>query len=168
MFSGGELWATNEPARDRSGVCKGTTQTEVQGLHHLRFEIDYVEVFGFQSEHRQAFRVRGPFIFRQFDVGSVSVLDNISCFHAAWGLLTMRWYIVHCRFHNPDQRATTAMPCSSVSRGEYITLNLGQVCITSNLVDAALPTPQRPTTDPNPNPDDVNLNPTRNATPDIW
>ena len=26
MFSGGELWAINEPARDRSGVCKATTQ----------------------------------------------------------------------------------------------------------------------------------------------
>ena len=26
MFSGGELWAANEPARDRSGVCKTTTQ----------------------------------------------------------------------------------------------------------------------------------------------
>ena len=26
MFSGGELWATNGPARDRSGVCKTTIQ----------------------------------------------------------------------------------------------------------------------------------------------
>ena len=29
----------------------------------------------------------------------------------------------NCRFHDPDQRATTCIPCSSVSRGE---LNLGQ------------------------------------------
>ena len=58
--------------------------------------------------------------------GPVSVLDNIPCFHVAWGLLTMRWYIVSCRFHTPDQRETTAMPCSSVLRGEY-TLTLGQV-----------------------------------------
>ena len=44
MFTGGELWATNEPARDRSGVCKATTQTKVKGLHRLRFDIDYFEV----------------------------------------------------------------------------------------------------------------------------
>ena len=31
MFYVCELWATNEPARDRSGVCKATTQTEVKG-----------------------------------------------------------------------------------------------------------------------------------------
>ena len=97
------------------------------------------------------------FLFNVFR--PVSVLDNISCFHVAWGLLTMGWYIVNCRFHTPDQRATTAMPCSRVSRGEYNTLNLGQVCITSNLVDAALTTPQRPATDPNPNPDDMNPQP---------
>ena len=76
----------------------------------------------------------------------------------------MRWYIVNCRFHTPDQRATTAMPCSSVSRGEY-TLNLGQVYITSNLVDAALTAPRRPATNPNPNRKDMNphFNPERNA-----
>ena len=32
MFSGGELWATNEPARDRSGVCKTTTQRSKGGI----------------------------------------------------------------------------------------------------------------------------------------
>ena len=76
----------------------------------------------------------------------------------------MRWYIVNCRFHTPDQRATTAMPCSSVSRGEY-TLHLGQVYITPNLVHAALTTLQRPATNPNPNPDEMNpqYNPKRNA-----
>ena len=52
MFYVCELWATNEPARDRSGVCKTTTQTEIKGLHYLRFDIDYVKVFGFQSDHR--------------------------------------------------------------------------------------------------------------------
>ena len=83
-------------------------------------------------------------------LGPVSFLDKISCFHAAWGLLTMRWYIVNCRLHNPDQRATTAMPCSSVSRGEYI-LNLGQVQISSNLIEAALTAPQILATNPNPN-----------------
>ena len=51
MFFGGELWATHEPAHDRSGVCKATRQTEVKGLHRLRFDIDYVKVFGFQSGH---------------------------------------------------------------------------------------------------------------------
>ena len=77
----------------------------------------------------------------------------------------MRWYIENCRFHNPDQRATTAMPCSSVFRGEYA-LNLGQVHITLNLVDAALTAPQRPATNPNPNnSNDMNpqSNPKRNA-----
>ena len=68
----------------------------------------------------------------------------------------MRWYIVNCRFHTPDHRVTTAMPCSSISRGEYNTLIPGQVCITSDLVDAALTTPQRPATNPNPNPDEIN------------
>ena len=67
----------------------------------------------------------------------------------------MRWYIVNCRFHNPGQRATTAMPCSSVSRGEY-TLTLGQVYITSSLVPAALTALQRPTTNPFLNPNYLN------------
>ena len=71
-------------------------------------------------------------------------------FRVAWGLPTMRWYIVNCRFHNPDQSATTALPYSSVSRGEYI-LNLGQVLTTSNPVDAALTVPQRLAANPNPN-----------------
>ena len=48
----------------------------------------------------------------------------------------MRWYIVNYRLHYPDQRASTAMPCSSVSRGEYILI--GQVQISSILVEAAL------------------------------
>ena len=76
----------------------------------------------------------------------------------------MRCYIVKCRFHNPDQRATRAMSCSSVSRGEY-TLNLGQVYITSNIVDPALTAPQRLATNPNPNPDNINpqSKPERNA-----
>ena len=63
MFSGGEIWATNEPARDRSGVCDPATETEVKGLHCYRFNVDYVIVFGFQSDHRIASRSRGPFIF---------------------------------------------------------------------------------------------------------
>ena len=50
--SGGELWAVNEPARDRSGVCKTATQTDIKGLHWYRFDIYYVKVFGFQSDHR--------------------------------------------------------------------------------------------------------------------
>ena len=129
---------------------------EIKVLHCYRFDIDYVKVSGFRSDHRIASRSRGPFIFRYFDVfGPVSFLDKISCFHAAWGLLTMRWYIVNCRLHNPDQRATTAMPCSSVSRGEY-TLNLGQVYITSSLVYAALTTPKRLATNPSPNHDKMN------------
>ena len=76
----------------------------------------------------------------------------------------MRWYIVNYRFPIPDQRATTAMPCSSVSRGEY-TLNPGQVYITSNLVHVPLTAPQRPATNPNPNPNDMEpqSNPKRNA-----
>ena len=52
MFSGGELWAANEPVRDRSVVCKTTTQTEIKGLHCLRFDVDDFKVFGFQSDHR--------------------------------------------------------------------------------------------------------------------
>ena len=52
MFSGVELWAINEPARDRSGVGKARGQTKVKGLHRLRFDIDYVKVLAFQSEHR--------------------------------------------------------------------------------------------------------------------
>ena len=52
MSSWGELWATNEPARDRSGVGKARGQTKVKGLHRLRFDIDYVKVLAFQSEHR--------------------------------------------------------------------------------------------------------------------
>ena len=102
--------------------------TETKGLHYLRVNIDRVKAFSCQSDHRSASRSHGPFIIRYFDVfGSVSVLDNISFFQVPWGLLTMRWYIVNCRFPNPGQRATTAaMPCSSVSRGEY-TLTLGQV-----------------------------------------
>ena len=51
MLSRGELWATNDPARDRSGVCKATAQN-VKRLHRLRFDIDYVKVFGFPSQHR--------------------------------------------------------------------------------------------------------------------
>ena len=75
----------------------------------------------------------------------------------------MRWYIVNYRFPIPDQRATTAMPCSSVSRGEY-TLNPGQVYITSNLVQAALIAPEGLATNPSPNLDDMNnqSNPKRN------
>ena len=64
MFFGGELWATHEPAHDRSGVCKATRQTEVKGLHRLRFDIDYVKVLAFQSEHRLASRLRRPFTLR--------------------------------------------------------------------------------------------------------
>ena len=138
---------------------------EIKVSHCYLFNIDFVKVSGFQSDHRIASRSRGPFIFRYFDVfGPVSFLDKISCFHAAWGLLTMRWYIVNCRLHNPDQRATTAMPWSSVSRGEY-TLNLGQVYITSSLVYAALTTPKRLATNPSPNHDKMNpqSNPKRNA-----
>ena len=73
MFTGGELWATNEPARDRSGVCKATTQTKVKGLHRLRFDIDYlrcrfdmdyVEGICILSEYRQTSGLRGSFILR--------------------------------------------------------------------------------------------------------
>ena len=66
--------------------------------------------------------------------------------------------LVHCKLSVPYTRParTTAMPCSSVSHGENSTLNLGQVCITSNIVDADLTTPQRPATNPNPNRDDMN------------
>ena len=75
--------------------------------------------------------------------------------------------LVHCKLSVPYPRpaCTTAMPCSSVSCGEYNTLNLGQVCIASNIVDAAPTTPQRQATNPNPNPDDINpqSNPKRNA-----
>ena len=75
--------------------------------------------------------------------------------------------LVNCKLPVPqlDERATTAsMPCSSVSRGEN-TLNLCQVYITANLVHAALTTPRKPATNPNPNPDDMNpqSNPKRNA-----
>ena len=127
MISGGELWATDEPARDRSGVRKTATQTEIKGVHCLRFEIDCLRCSAFNPtiDKLPECAVRlfpdNSHVFRP-----VSVLDNISCFHVACGLLTMRWYIVNCRFHNPDQRGTTAMPGSSVSCGEY-TLNLGQV-----------------------------------------
>ena len=66
--------------------------TETKGLHYLRFNIDWVQAFGSQSDHRSASRSRGSCTFRYFDVfGSVSVLDNISFFHVPWGLLTMRW-----------------------------------------------------------------------------
>ena len=51
MFPGGELWATNDPARDRYGVCKTTTQTDIKGLYCLRFDMDYIKVFGFPSDH---------------------------------------------------------------------------------------------------------------------
>ena len=76
--------------------------------------------------------------------------------------------LVNCTLSvpQPDERATTAsMPCSSVSRGG-ITLNLGQVYITSNLVHAALTTPQRPATDPNHNHD--NMNPQSNPKRHAW
>ena len=65
---------------------------------------------------------------RYFDVfGPVSVLDNTSFFHVPWGLLTMCLQFLDCQFPSPDQSATTAaMPCSSVSRGEY-TLTRDQV-----------------------------------------
>lgn len=141
--------------------------TEIKMLHCYRFDFNYVQVFGFQSGHRKASRSCGPFIFRKIDVfGPVSVLDNITCFHVAWRLLTIRLHNINCRLHNPDQRATIAMPCSSVSHGEY-TLNLGQVWSTSNLVDAARTAPRRPATIANSNTDDMNLNPTRNIMPDI-
>ena len=52
MFSGGELWTTHEPARDRSGVCKTMPHTDIKGLHCLHFDIDHITVFGFQSDHR--------------------------------------------------------------------------------------------------------------------
>ena len=39
-FPGWAIWATDELARDLFDVCKTTTQTEVKGLHCLRFNID--------------------------------------------------------------------------------------------------------------------------------
>ena len=50
MFSGGEPWATNEPARDRSGAQN--YDTEIKGLLCRRFDLDYIKVFGFQTDHR--------------------------------------------------------------------------------------------------------------------
>ena len=91
MFSGGERWATNEPARDRSGVCK-SYETEVKGLHRLWFDIDYVEVYF--NPNIDKLPDCAVLLFSANSIGPISFLDKISCFHVAWGLLTMRWYIV--------------------------------------------------------------------------
>ena len=60
VFRGWAIWATDELACDMFDVCKTTTQTEVKGLHCLRFIIDWVKAFGCQSDHRSASRSRRP------------------------------------------------------------------------------------------------------------
>ena len=85
MFSGCELWATDEQARDLSDMRNYDTETK--GLPYVRFNIDWVEAFGCQSDHRSASRSRGPYIFRYIDVfGPVSVLDIISFFLCTSGI----------------------------------------------------------------------------------
>ena len=67
MFSGSELWATNEPARDRSSVFKpiNTTQTDIEGVHCLRFDSEYVKVTVFN-----------PTIYNLPDGAAVLFSDN--------------------------------------------------------------------------------------------
>ena len=57
------VWATDELARDLFDVCKTTTQIEVKRFHCLRFNIDWVKAFAFQSDHRWASQSRVPVIF---------------------------------------------------------------------------------------------------------
>ena len=75
MFPGGELWITDEKARDLSDVRQTTTDrpkgciTFAPTLIRLRRSA--------VNDHRSASRSRGPDISRYFDVfGPVSFLDN--------------------------------------------------------------------------------------------
>ena len=52
LFSGSDLWATDELARDVSDAYKTTTQQEMERLHYYRSSNDWTNVFGFQSDHR--------------------------------------------------------------------------------------------------------------------
>ena len=93
----GYRWASSLSVRR----VKTTKQTETKGLHYLQFNIDSVEAFDCQSDHRSAARLRGRYLFRYFDFfGPVSVLDNYPYFHVPWELLTMRF--VNCKLSVPQ------------------------------------------------------------------
>ena len=146
MFSGGVSYGL-QMSQVVIGLASAKLRyrQEMKTLHCYRFDIDCVAVSGFQSDTLEASRSRGPFVFRLpirpsivFPIARSVYFPVIRClwpgfcfeqnlyFYAAWGLLTMRWFIVNCRFHDPGQRAATATPCISVSRGKC-TLNLGRV-----------------------------------------
>ena len=90
MFSGGEVRATNEPTRDRSGVCKTTTQRS-NGCVAFDLTLIILRCLAFNLIIDKL----PDCMVLVFSDNSVSLARflfwTISFFHLAWGLLTMHW-----------------------------------------------------------------------------